>query len=95
MLKESMVSFFIYFDELISTQIDESESWTLVDLVANIGGHLGLFVGISMLTFGELFVILLHALAISIRNCLTEKPPQINIDTTANVTNVTACVNSL
>lgn len=43
----------IYFDEIKYTRMEESPQMELVDLVANIGGTLGLFIGVSFLSFAE------------------------------------------
>jgi hypothetical protein len=43
-----------YFEELKYTQISASPAMLLGDLIANIGGTLGLFVGVSVLSFVEI-----------------------------------------
>ena len=43
----------VYFNDLEYTQIEESVKNDIVDLVANIGGTVGVFVGISILSFAE------------------------------------------
>lgn len=50
----------VYYKDLGYQQYDEVEKTTLPDLVANIGGLLGLFLGMSFLSFVELFDILLQ-----------------------------------
>lgn len=57
--KNSIVPVSIYFDELTITTIKETVSLSFVGLVANIGGTLGLFIGVSMLTFTEVLVLLI------------------------------------
>ena len=59
-LKENILAVNIYFDSLESTEICESEQTLLVDLIAGIGGTLGLFLGVSMLSFFEIFEIFLE-----------------------------------
>ena len=54
-LKQSILFLNIYYDDLSYTVITESPKILIVNLVSNIGGILGLFVGISFLSFGELF----------------------------------------
>ena len=54
MVKKSVSSFYFYFDELVVTEIIESPSIQFVDLISNIGGILGLFAGMSVLSFVEL-----------------------------------------
>lgn len=56
--KYSLVPVSVYFDELTTTTIEESPALSIVDLVAYIGGTLGLFVGVSLLTFTEIMVLL-------------------------------------
>ena len=59
LLKSSIVSLKIYFEDLSVTLIEESPKTELVDLVASLGGNLGLFIGISFLSlveFVELFI---------------------------------------
>ena len=51
--KNNLVAFNVYYEELVYTQISESAKVTSIDLVANIGGVLGLFLGTSVLTFTE------------------------------------------
>ena len=43
-----------YFDDLVITEITASPSVQFVDLISNIGGFFGLFVGLSVLSFVEL-----------------------------------------
>ena len=54
-LKESILFLNIYYDDLSYTKIDQNPKMLTVDLVSNMGGLLGLFIGISFLSFGELF----------------------------------------
>ncbi|CAF0894751.1 unnamed protein product, partial [Brachionus calyciflorus] len=44
----------IYYDEMYYTVIDDSEAMNFEALFGNIGGNLGLFIGISVLTFVEI-----------------------------------------
>ena len=50
-----MVSINIFYDDLSYTAITEDAKMSQVDLVSNLGGLLGLFIGISFLSFGEIF----------------------------------------
>ena len=43
----------IYFDDLSYTLVSESPKTELVDMIANVGGLLGLFMGMSLLSFVE------------------------------------------
>lgn len=53
MFTASVASVFLYYDDLVDTQITESPSLTLVTLISNIGGIMGLFIGVSILSFVE------------------------------------------
>ena len=53
MFKASFAAVFIYFDELKYTNIEQQPTLELVDVIANIGGTLGLFIGISLLSIIE------------------------------------------
>jgi hypothetical protein len=49
---------YVYFDDLKYTLISEQPKFDFIDLVSNIGGSLGLFLGISFISFLELFEII-------------------------------------
>lgn len=59
-VRENLVSVLIYFDELKYTFISESESITSTALISNIGGTLGLFMGMSLLSFIEIIELLIE-----------------------------------
>ena len=63
-IKNGLVSLKIYYDTLSYTEIEESPSITEISLVSNIGGTLGLFLGISLLSFIEIFEILFEIMFI-------------------------------
>ena len=44
-----------YYDSWSYTKIDEIAKFELIDLIPNIGGTLGLFIGVSILSFTEIF----------------------------------------
>ena len=56
-LRNSMIAFNVFYKNLEYTRITEIPKLERVDLVANIGGLLGLFIGLSFLSFGELIEI--------------------------------------
>lgn len=62
--RASLVKLFVYFDDIKYTRITEAPSITFVDLVANIGGTLGLFIGISLLSFVELIELVMEIIVI-------------------------------
>ncbi|KAF6033545.1 SCNN1G [Bugula neritina] len=54
-IKGEFVSLEIYFDSLFYTKYYEKASMTLEDLIGSIGGHLGLWIGMSVISFVEVF----------------------------------------
>lgn len=52
----------IFYDEIMYTEITESPKMTVSDLISSIGGCLGLFLGISLLSFIEIFEFLIEIL---------------------------------
>ena len=55
MVKKSTARVFIHFEDLAAETVVEFPSIVLIDLVANLGGILGLFTGASILSFVEIF----------------------------------------
>ena len=49
-LKQSLYNINVYFDDLQYTQISDQPQYTTTSLVANIGGLLGVFLGMSFLS---------------------------------------------
>ena len=56
-LKQSIARVQIFYNELIETLIEESPKMSAADLVSNIGGTFGLFLGLSFASLIELFEI--------------------------------------
>lgn len=52
-VKQNFLAVAIYYDELKYTILEESAQTELVDLIGGIGGTLGLFLGVSFLSFAE------------------------------------------
>lgn len=63
-LKRSILEVCIYFDELKYTMIEETEKMSWVDLISNCGGTMGLFIGVSFLSFIELVDLVLQILLV-------------------------------
>ena len=59
-LRESMALVQIYFDELKTTVLTESIKMQAADLISSLGGLLGLFMGLSFLSFVEIFDFLIN-----------------------------------
>jgi hypothetical protein len=64
----SIIKFNIYYDSLSYTVTTESAAMDVVALLSNMGGTLGLFLGVSVLTAVELIEIIIQAILISIKN---------------------------
>jgi hypothetical protein len=58
--QESIVRLNIFYDSLSYTLSEESPQLDMVTLIANIGGNLGLFLGMSMFSFCELITTLIE-----------------------------------
>ena len=68
-LANNAVKIEIYYDTLTYIRVDEQPKITWMDLLGVIGGHLHLFLGMSMLSFCELFeLVILHLRMMFIKN---------------------------
>jgi hypothetical protein len=63
-LKQSLYQIYIYFENLEYTKISEQPQNTIWNLISNIGGLFGLFLGLSVLSFIDFFQIILQLLFI-------------------------------
>ena len=74
-LRKNLVSVFVYYDDLIYKAYTEKEKMNVADLVSNVGGTIGLFLGLSFLSFLEIFDVLFHIClflyAVSAKNRVT------------------------
>lgn len=68
LIRQSFLSLHVQFEDMVYTSITEQENLTVIDLIANIGGTLGLFIGISFLSFLEMVEILIKLFSIIIGN---------------------------
>lgn len=59
-LKRNMVQIAVYYGDLGYQQYQELEKMSLGDLISGIGGTLGLFLGMSFLSFVEIFDVMLQ-----------------------------------
>ena len=73
-LNEKIIWLGINYEDLSYTQISQIPKTTLPDLISNIGGILGVFLGLSLLSFVEILEFLLEVLLI-----LTKKSIKINV----------------
>ena len=69
----------IYYGEMMQTLITEYAKTQFADLVAGVGGILGLFLGLSFLSFIEIFDFLIQFIFICIRNSKRDKIEVISI----------------
>ena len=56
--KESVARIDIFYESLSYTKSEESPQWSLVSLLATIGGNLGLYLGVSLFSFSEILTTL-------------------------------------
>jgi hypothetical protein len=63
-LKKNILALNIYYSEFKYTEIAELEKTSLIDLICNIGGTLGLFLGASLLSLVEIFEALLAIVSV-------------------------------
>ncbi|KAF6036229.1 SCNN1D [Bugula neritina] len=63
-LREEFVKLEIYFDNLNFYRYKERPSMTFEDLIGNIGGHLGLWIGMSVISFVEVFELIVSLFAV-------------------------------
>ena len=58
-LKNSVLAVNVYYEELVYTKFTQLPKMTILDLISNIGGILGLFIGMSFLSFAEIISIMI------------------------------------
>lgn len=63
-LQDSLMFINIYYDDLTYTSISQTEEIDIFGFISNLGGILGLFIGISFLSFAEIFELILEILFI-------------------------------
>jgi len=61
---KNMISFRIFYEKLDYTVMDEVAQMNVFDLISNVGGNLGLFIGISFISFAEVFELLVEIIYI-------------------------------
>jgi hypothetical protein len=59
-VRKSMVRIFVNYDSLSYTQSEEAPQIDIISLIANIGGNLGLFLGVSLFSVWEIVITLLE-----------------------------------
>ena len=66
-IKERYLSLNIYYDTIEYSNIESTPQTVILDLISNIGGIFGLFIGISLLSFIEIFELIFNLIAESIQ----------------------------
>ncbi|XP_011407119.1 PREDICTED: acid-sensing ion channel 2-like [Amphimedon queenslandica] len=61
-VEASLLSVYIYFDEMLATQLFTDYSYTFANLLADMGGLLGLFTGASVISLLEVCILLFDVL---------------------------------
>ncbi len=72
-VQRSFYSLIIYYKDLKYTFIKEEPNMVLADLVSNIGGLLGVFVGYSLISFMEIIELLIASFYIKRKNDSEDK----------------------
>jgi hypothetical protein len=67
LVSKSVLSLNVYYDKLLFTQISKDAKIEIVDLVSGIGGLLGLFLGMSFLSFAEIIEIIIETSVITFK----------------------------
>ena len=68
LIMASVVSLKIFYESLAYRVTSESPQMDVVSLVANIGGNLGLFLGVSLFSLSEIVTVMVEACFIRIKN---------------------------
>lgn len=63
-LQSSLIAFNVFYDDLKYTIISQAAQMSVLDLMSNIGGVFGLFIGISLLSLVEIFEIFIEIIFI-------------------------------
>ena len=66
--RDSVIKVNLYYDSLSYELSTESPKMNLVDLLASIGGNLGLFMGMSLMSFSEILEVILEIVIIKFAN---------------------------
>ena len=57
-MEENIVEVYVYYETLTYTNTVEEPKMSFEDLIGSLGGHLHLFLGMSLLSFAEIFELL-------------------------------------
>ncbi|XP_040180394.1 amiloride-sensitive sodium channel subunit gamma-2-like [Rana temporaria] len=70
LIRDNFVKVVVYFKQLNFEMIEEEPSMTEINLISNMGGLVGLWVGFSVCTLAEFFELFLDVLLLFIRRCM-------------------------
>lgn len=73
MVASGLISVYIYFDKIEHVEITEVESMSSFNLLANIGGTLGLFIGVSVLSFVEVIELTIEMGLVFVQNFIQKR----------------------
>jgi hypothetical protein len=73
LIKDSLVSFHVFYSDLKYIEIKELEKQSLIDLICSIGGTLGLFIGASILSFVEILEAIFTLILVSVDKKKTQR----------------------
>jgi hypothetical protein len=68
--RKSFLMVNIFYKEIAYTYISESPKWNIVSLLSNFGGQLGLFIGMSLLSFLEFFDLFIQTIILLIESMI-------------------------
>ncbi|CAI4227368.1 unnamed protein product [Auanema sp. JU1783] len=68
----------VFYEQLNYELLQESEAYGMVNLIADFGGHLGLWLGFSMITVTEFFVLIVDCLSVCLSSRREKKLERIN-----------------
>ncbi|XP_028664837.2 degenerin unc-8-like [Erpetoichthys calabaricus] len=71
-IRDNLVKVVVYYQQLNYEQIEEEPSLTEIDLISNMGGLIGLWVGFSVCTLAEFFELFVDVMFFMVRQCLSK-----------------------
>ncbi|KAJ1145692.1 hypothetical protein NDU88_011977 [Pleurodeles waltl] len=78
LIRDNFVKVVVYFKQLNYELIEQEPSMTEIDLISNMGGLVGLWVGFSVCTLVEFFELLVDVLLFFLRRCLRMVPSTVS-----------------
>ena len=71
-LRKELLKLYIYFETMEQTEINQSPHTTVTDLISNVGGTLGLFLGVSIISFVEIGELIVKISLILMKRCINK-----------------------